>query len=383
MVRNLILYVRHPQYRSAGLTFLLMSILFALWIIRLPDIRDKLLLSESDIGIALFFIPIGAICAMLISHTLNKKFGEGRLMGAALFLTAATSLLPVIAPSHFWLCIGLMCFGFSTGLTDIAMNALVSVFEKRDKVQIMSVSHGFFSLGGIVGPLLGGVLYTFDLPIAWQLGAAAVVVILINSLVIIPTVGHERDMDHTDHKDPVFALPKGHLIPLSVIAFCAMMGEGAIADWSAIYLDDVVNASAATLGFGYAAFSTTMTIGRFYGDTLTARLGRSRVVIAGCILAIIGIGLVLTAEFPVVLAGFAVVGIGLSTLIPVLFSVAGSVPGISSSFGIASVATAGYSGFLLGPVVLGFLAEYQGLQVSFLLIIVLAVISLITALRGI
>ena len=158
-----------------------------------------------------------------------------------------------------------------------------------------------------------------------------------------------------------------------------MIAEGSVADWSAIYLDDVVNAPVAMLGFGYAAFSFTMTVGRFFGDDLSARFGARRLLIFGGLIAVSGFALTITSGLAASLIGFAAIGVGFSTIIPILFSTAGNMKGISSSYGIASVASVGYFGFLLGPVAIGMVAEYQGLARSFLLLALLTLLSVFLA----
>ncbi|MCA6079168.1 MFS transporter [Fulvivirga sedimenti] len=378
MLRKLLRYIRSAKYRSVGLTFLLMSILFAFWVTRLPDVRDKLGLSEGQIGLALFFIPSGALAAMLMSHSVNRRFGEGRIMTISLLLLSVTSIFPLLATTYISLCVSLFFFGFTMGFTDISMNSVVSIFEKRDKVKIMSTTHGFFSLGGIIGASLGSLIAGVGIGMATQMVATAAVVILIDLLVIRPVIKNERD-DHNNENEALFAIPKGPLLPLAIIGFCIMMAEGSIADWSAIFLDDVVHAPAHLLGFGYAAFSFTMTIGRFYGDELSSILGQQKVLILGCLIALGGFFLTLTGGLIATLGGFALIGVGFSSVVPVLFSISGSMPGVSSSYGIASVGSAGYAGFLLGPVAIGIVAEFQDLTRSFMLLMFLTFLALILA----
>ncbi len=381
MVRKLLRYLRSGKYRSVGLTFLLMSIFFAFWVTRLPDVRDKLGLSEAQIGLALFFIPSGALVAMLMSHTINRRFGEGRVMTLSLFLLSVSSVFPLLASTYVSLCISLLFFGFTMGFTDISMNSVVSIFEKRDGVKIMAMTHGFFSLGGIIGASLGSLIAGLGIGMGTQMLTTAVIVIIIDFVFIRPEVMHEKD-DHSNGNEPIFAIPKGPLLPLAIIGFCIMMAEGSVADWSAIFLDDVINAPSHLLGLGYAAFSFTMTIGRFYGDELSANFGQQKVLMLGCVIALAGFLLTLTGGFAVALTGFALIGAGFSSVVPVLFSISGSTPGVSSSYGIASVGSAGYAGFLLGPVAIGFVAEYQDLTRSFILLMCLTAIALILARFG-
>jgi MFS family permease len=286
---------------------------------------------------------------------------------------ALTAILPVSASTYGILCGSLFLLGFFMGLTDISMNAVVSIFEKQDDKQIMATSHGFFSLGGIVGAPLGSLIAGYELNPVLQMSVTAVVILLLVVFVIMPpSVGYSDR--HSDQA--IFAIPRGPLIPLAIMAFCTMMSEGSVADWSAIYLKDVVKAPDQLLGFGYAAFSLTMTFGRFYGDSLIALIGPRRVLLAGFSIAVIGFLITLYPEFYTSLFGFALIGAGFASIIPVLFSTAGNMEGVSSSYGITAVATAGYAGFLIGPVMIGYVAEYQSLKVSFVLLIIVVGVAL-------
>jgi len=376
MIKRLTDYVSSPQYRGAGLTFFLMSVLFSFWVTRLPSVRDKLSLSEAEIGLALFFIPMGALTAMLVSHAVNRRFGEGRMMSAGLVLLAIAGIFPVLAGNFLLLCISLFFFGFFMGLTDISMNAVVSMFEKKNDVHIMSASHGFFSLGGMIGAPVGGLVAGSDISPLLQMAVTAVIIIVIVVLVIWPHTFDSRE-EHEGNEEPLMAIPRGGLIPLALMAFCTMMGEGSVADWSAIYLKDVVAAPEYLLGFGYAAFSFTMTLGRFYGDQLSARFGAQKLLLTGYFIAILGFAFTLFGGFYVSLLGFTLIGAGFASIIPELFRSAGRTQGYSSSYGIAAVASTGYFGFLLGPVLIGFIAEYQGLRASFLLLMLLISVALV------
>ena len=378
MFNHLAEYVASPRYRAAGLTFFLMSVLFAFWVTRLPHVRDMLSLSEGEIGLALFFIPMGALAAMSVSHGINRRFGEGRVMTTGIILLGVAAIFPVVALSYATLCLSLFFFGFFMGLTDISMNAVVSMFEQKDNVHIMSASHGFFSLGGVIGAPLGSYISGTEISPLWQMVVTAALVGGIALVFIFPHTQKFRD-DHGDGNESIFAMPRGILVPLAVMAFCTMMGEGSVADWSAIYLKDVAGAPDHLLGFGYAAFSLSMTLGRFSGDRLSKRFGTRLLLMTGLLTSIIGFLVTLPGDFYLSLLGFILIGAGFASVIPELFRTAGKVEGYTSSYGIAAVASTGYTGFLLGPVLIGFIAEYHGLTTGFVFLILLISAALVLA----
>jgi fucose permease len=251
--------------------------------------------------------------------------------------------------------------GAAQGFLDVSMNATVSQIEKDDKVTLMAAMHGFFSLGGVVAGL-----GTFLIPI---LNAPVVHSLLIVTLIAIPNYSLSKQYESVTapitkgSKKPSNALRP--LILLGFISLVAMGSEGAIVDWSGLYLEEIVKVNTAWIGAGFLVFSITMTLGRFLGDGLSTQLGSEKVLILGILTSIIGYLGVLTADSTFSVIGFAIIGAGLSVLVPELFRMAGKQDQIPSSKAIAIVAGFGYSGFLTGPVILGITAETYGLTTSY------------------
>lgn len=335
-------------------------------------------LSEGDLGIALFFVPLGGILSMLLSSQLIKHIGEGRTTIYGLVAFSFIIILPVVATSFIMLCAALFVLGFGMGWVDIAMNAVVNTIEKDEKVSIMSTSHGFFSLGGIVGGALGGLLAGMGVSSFWHFLVTGVLIFILIFLFINKHIGMVRD-DGNKEESSFFVIPRTPVLGLAIIAFCIMIGEGVVADWSTVYLQDFLNSNATIAGLGYAAFSLTMTIGRFNGDYYIQQYGNLKVVIFGCLMALLGIALLLSLDIWIVLGGFTFIGLGYSCVVPVLFSSAAKKKGVTPAYGLASVASAGYFGFLIGPVIIGFLAEHYGLNNSFILLLILTAIALLSA----
>ncbi len=381
MIRRLYIYVNNPVHLSAGCTFFILGTLFSFWVTRIPGVKEKLELSDGALGIALFFIPLGAIISMLVSARMIHTIGEGKTTLYALLFFCVVILAPVMAVDFISLCVALFFLGFSMGWLDIAMNAVVNTIEKKEMISIMSTTHGFYSLGGIAGGGIGGLLAGLGVNPILHFTVSGLIVLLVALLFIRKHVGDIRD-DKTRDPVPLFALPRAPVMGLAVIAFCVMIGEGAVADWSTVYLDEFLSSGAMLAGLGYAGFSLTMTLGRFNGDYYIQKHGRSKVILFGITVAIAGILLLLTAKIAWVIIGFTLVGMGYSCIIPVLFSSAAKVVGINPAYGLASVASAGYFGFLIGPVIIGLIAEMYGLNNSFLLLLLLTLVALAWAKRS-
>tara|TARA_R110002020_G_scaffold445961_1_gene657996 strand:+ start:76792 stop:77574 length:783 start_codon:yes stop_codon:yes gene_type:complete len=242
------------------------------------------------------------------------------------------------------------------------MNTLVTEIEKEDREHFMSAAHGFFSLGGVLAGLGSFLIVRLNDPLL-HMSMAIVLVLVVNLLFFRKYV---QVVAAPIQKEPFRFANFRPLLLLGLVSFVIMGSEGAIVDWSGIFLQEVSLAPEALWGTGFLAFSITMTLGRFLGDGISARIGSIKIVSLGALLAIMGYVLVLTAHTYIAILGFGFVGLGFSAIIPELFRIGGNVKGVSSSQGVAFIAGTGISGFLMGPVVLGFLAELSSLQLSFM-----------------
>ena len=346
------------QWRPARLAvigvFLVAGLSFGSWVARIPEVQDAIGLDDAQLGLALLGTAIGSIAAMSTTGWTIARFGSRAVtVVAALGVCATLPLLP-LAPSMPLLFLALLLFGACYGTMDVAMNAQAVLVEERYRRPIMSSFHGVFSLGGLLGAASAGLIVGIGVaPVPHLLAVGLVLVVLIAAAAprLIPAAGEQRA------EGPSFALPTGPLLGLGAIAFGVLLAEGAIADWGAIYLRDVVGASAAVAAAGYTAFSLTMMIGRFAGDALTQRLGPVSMVRGGGLLVAAGLAVaLLLGSVPAAFVGFALVGAGLAATFPIVLSAAGRVPGVPAGTALAAVATAGYSGFLVGPPTIGFLS---------------------------
>ena len=349
--------------------FFLNGAIFGTWVSRIPDVQIRLGLSEGALGLVLLGIAVGVITALTLAGGLIARYGSRTVtkVGAV----GLCLLLPLLAlmPGAIALWINLFAFGAAMSLMDVAMNAQGVEVEQRYERALMSSFHAAFSIGGFAGAVLSaGMAMLTVLP----LYHFSLVSLLFLMVVVVIGRWLLADNGRSDVDAPVFQLPHRLLWPLGVVAFCTALGEGAMADWSAVYLTSVVGTAAGLAAVGFAAFSLTMTIGRLLGDKVATFVEPSRLVRSGGLLAALGLVVAIVYPQPVmVIVGFAAVGAGLSIIIPLTFSAAGNIPGLSSGVGIAGVATIGYAGFLAGPPLIGLLAEATSLQLSLLVIAIL------------
>ncbi|MCE7996649.1 MAG: MFS transporter [Roseivirga sp.] len=378
MIRTISSFFIKPERRAVGLVFFVLSLLFGAWVTRLPEIKETLNLSERELGIALFFMPLGAITLLPFYSAIIAKWGERKATMVGIMGLLVAILLPVLAPTYSWLMAGLYTLGLAMGLTDVAINAAAAEVEKQHQCQIMSASHGFFSLGGMVGAATSGIFIWLDIsPFIHLLFWSAVFAIL------IPLVSkHLLNTLEAQAKSKAFQLPSRAVLGLALIAFCIMMSEGGITDWSTIYIKEDLLASAETAGLGFAGFSALMAIGRFLGDGLIAKYGARYLMILCCSISVMGLGLTLIGSEVSAIAGFSLAGLGYSVIVPILFSKSAKVKGVTPSKGIASVASAGYIGLLVGPVVIGFIANDISLSGGFVFLMSLTGLALIMSLRS-
>ena len=346
--------------------FFVNGTILASWFANIPLVKERLELSEGLLGFTLLSMAAGAVISMPLTGALIPRIGSRRITAATTILFCLVLPLPILAPNLPLLIIALFMFGALQGSLDVAMNAQAVAVENAYERPIMSAFHGFFSLGGLIGAGLGAILIGFGVQPAFHALGAAALFTLISVLSIrgLINAGDESE-------GHAFALPTGPLALLGLLAFFVLVGEGAMADWSGVYLKDSLGTSAALAAAGYAAFSLTMTVGRLIGDKLVRRFKAVSLVRWSATLASVGLGLGLFVGTPsAALIGFGCVGLGLANLIPILFGAAGRVPGVNPGTGIAAVSTAGYFGFLAGPPVIGLAAELVTLKGALFIVVI-------------
>ncbi len=324
------------------------------WFPHIPAVQRKLELSDGSLGIALLGVPVGALLSMASCGWLLARFGSARVTRTAALALCIALPLPGLATNMVVLTAALALLGVANGTLDVAMNAQAVEVERQYRRPIMASFHAAFSLGGLLSAGLAIPILSLGLGTVPHLTTVAVTlgaVALVASRWLLAT---EQEMS----RGPAFARPARSLVWLGIIAFCVLLGEGAMADWSAVYLRNTLETSAGFAAAGYAAFSGAMALGRLTGDRLTARIGPERLIRSGGLIVALGLGLAVIVAHPAAaLIGFACVGAGLSCLFPVLLSAAARISNLSTGSALAAVTAVGYTGFLAGPPLIGLLAE--------------------------
>ncbi|MEM7549686.1 MAG: MFS transporter [Bacteroidota bacterium] len=360
------------KYKHCAFAFLSLNILFNNWLIYIPTIKKKLGIDEAELGIALFFFALGAFFAIFLTGKITDKIGEGKASFLGVLLMSITSILPTLAGSYGLLCASLFALGLSSGILDIAMNAMVSATESRHKAKIMSSSHGFFSIGGFIGAGLGGLLIpAFNFP---PFHVFSVSLIILTWLVAY-WPRFKNAPRHETYTAEKAKLNIGSVIFIILVGFFIMISEGAVTDWSTVYADQVLGLSPAYVGLGYAAFSAAMALGRFTGDIVTQKMSSIILIRWGIALGAIGLIFVVQKMLALSLLGFVIVGLGYSVVVPMLFRIGAQLEGIKPAQGTAAIAGSGYVGFLIGPVIMGFIADAFSLRQSFVMLIAFTVAS--------
>ena len=353
---------------SISLIFLIHGILVSSWLSRIPAAQAKLHLSVGILGATLLATAAGALIAMPLTSKLVGRFGSARVTRASTLLLCVSVVLPGLAWNTPVLAAALFVYGAAAGLMDVAMNTEGVAVEAAYSRPVMVGFHALFSFGGMIGSLMGSLAAGYAIEPQWHLaavgGALAVASIpvcrhmLVNAPEPLPGTSATRELLRP-------------LMGLGLVAFCILLGEGAMADWSAVYLGQLSSPAAAPLG--YAVFSLAMALGRLRGDWFHERLGSVATVRWGSALAAAGLGIALLAGgVPVTLAGFACAGWGFSAIFPILCSVAGKKAAGKPQAGIAAVSATGYLGFLVGPPMIGFLAQASSLRMALLLVAALS-----------
>lgn len=356
---------------SVAAIFFVNGAILGSWAPQVPIFKERLDLSAGDLGLGLLVIAIGAVTAMPAAGYLAGRFGSAPVTMVAIIVQTLVLLALVLAPNTAVAIPALYLFGASNGLCDVAMNAHGVEVERRMGRPILSSLHGMFSLGGFVAAGLAALMLAVVSP---EMHAAIIAAAAFVALAFVLPGLLPADVDRGGH-GAHFALPTGNVLVLGILTALVFLAEGAMLDWAAVYLRTELMTSPAAAATGFAAFSAGMAIGRFLGDGLRAHVSAVRLVRMSALLAAVALALgVASGDAWIVVATFAVTGLALSNMAPVLFGAGGKSPGHTAATGVAAVATCGYFGFLAGPPVIGFIAEATSLGAGFLLLAVGCVI---------
>jgi Major Facilitator Superfamily. len=342
---------------------------FSTWASRIPTIQQQLHLNEAQLGAVLFALPAGLLLTLPFTGYLLRRFSSRYIMviGALLFnvmlcLTGFTQ--------HVWqLAVVLFVFGFSRNMFNISVNAQSIGVQALYNKPIVSGFHGIWSVAGFAAASLGSLMVSVNLAPSWHFLIVGSTLTICGAIFYKHTV-HQRPQPH--ERKTAFHPPDASLLKLGCICFASMAIEGTMYDWSAIFMKKVVHAPKGMAAAGYAVYMVAMTLGRFTGDTISKKLGMKTMLKYSGALIFTSLMLAALLPYPITAAlGFVMTGFGVSCVVPMIFTMAGTIKGKSSGPAIAGVSTVGYFGFLVVPPTVGFIAEQFNLRWSFGLIAML------------
>jgi MFS family permease len=354
--------------------FLIHGLVISTWVSRIPSIKASLHLNDGVFGFTLLGSAIGSIIGIPLSGWVITRYGSRSACTWTSIGLCVALALPAFAINAATLFAALFLFGAMAGSNDVAMNAQGVGVERQMGSPTMSRFHSMFSMAGIIGAAGGGLIASRGVP-ATEHFLITAACFLAFSLSTAPLLNESSPV--VPATTPLAKLRFRHLptplIALSVIGFCIFLSEGAIADWTAIYLKQVLSAGPGLAAAGYAVFSAAMAIFRLFGDAITVRLGVAQTIRAGGILAACGLASALLVDSPYwALPGFALAGVGFSSIIPLVFAAGGRIQSVSEGAGVATVSGIGYIGFLVGPPVIGFVSQILNLRAGLFVIVLLS-----------
>ena len=376
MIAHLAVFKHNRAARATGLIFAAAGLMLGSWAALIPIIKIKFGLDEAQLGLLLLSLPGGVMLTNMLSVPIINRFGAVNSTLVALALTGLFFIFPFAMPT-VWLT-GLMLFlsGAAFACTNVSMNTCATLLEQRAGLRIMSTCHGLWSAGMVTGSVLAALATGWGMPPVMYFFALALAELAVAWSFRKPLSEVPDDLPSaggTVEKSSGFILPNEALWVLIIISSCVNLTEGAMTDWSAVYMREVVKAPGNQAGWGFAVFAFFMAGGRFLGDALIARYSSKTVMQAGGVIAAAGL---LAAVFipgtVAVLVGFALAGAGVSLGGPVLYAAAGKVPGMAKGAGLATMNTFAMVSFLGGPAVIGFLAKIFSLPAAFALVAIFA-----------
>lgn len=367
----------HAARNAVAIIFFINGFGFASWVSRIPAVRETLGLSDGQLGTALFGLAAGALVSFPLAGRGTASRGARAVCIVSSVLYCLALLTPALMPNLILLALSLFLFGLASGAMDVSMNALAVEVENNFGKPIMSMLHGMWSFGGLAGAVTGSFF-------AKQSISAPMHLLIAGAILLMAFAVSQRWLPRSavpkGEPAPHFVRPEAAMIGLGLIVFCSFLIEGAMADWSAVLLRDTFNTTEATAALGYAAFSLAMMAMRFAGDRIVTHWNATSLLRTSNVIAAAVFALALwSLNVPLMMLALTLVGIGVATVAPLVFRAAGKRSRSGVGNAIAAMATLGYGGFLVGPPLVGWLAEVTTLRIALSVVVVLAVMIVLLA----
>ncbi len=368
MFAHLPIFFKHSAARAIGGVFTLQGLLFGTWAALIPFVKHKFGLDEAELGLLLLSLQGGVLLMNPFSIPILQRLGAPVAALVSLAAAALAFTLPMIAPTTWLLATALFAAGAGFASANVAMNTCATQIESSDQLRIMSTCHGLWSLGAMLGSALAGMGTGFGFsPVFWSAGISVFVLIAAWFLrtPMLPLEKNSKEERKTQGGQK-FSWPSAGLWTIIFLSLCTNVTEGTMADWSAVFMREVVMSEAFAVGWGFAAYAFFMAAGRFIGDALIVRFGASKVLGVGGAVAAAGMFLLAFVPYmPFALLWFSMVGAGVSLGAPILYTAAARAPGMAPGAGLATMNTFAMFGFFGGPVLIGFLGKIWNLPIAF------------------
>lgn len=347
---------------------------------RFPTIQELFDIDNGILGFVLLSSSVGALLAMPFTGWLIIRNGSRRITIFSVFVYCLfVPLVPVLS-GLAGLVVIFFVMGLTAGMLDVSMNSQAVMVEQQHNKPIMTSFHALFSIGMVAGAGCGALFIKLNTTLFTHLGLITLLGLAGAAWARYHLI-HDRPQQKVS-EGPAFRLPNAAMIGIGVIAFCCMLGEGAMADWSTNYMEKIAQADKALAPIGLSAFALAMTLGRFFGDSARTRFGDRKLMVICGVIATLGLSFTLIFITPyTVIFGLFITGLGLSSLVPIAYSIAGNAKGLSPGVGLAMVTTVGYSGFLFGPPLIGLIADQYSLRIALMMVAVLFVVMTILSAR--
>jgi len=334
------------------------------WAPLIPFVRAQLQLDAGVLGSLLLCLGLGSVSAMVVTGAIRARYGSRPIIALSGFLLAVTVMLLPLAQNTLQLAATLLLFGAALGSLDVAMNLHAVEVEKAAQRSLMSGFHAMFSVGGFAG----SAIMTLMLAMHMSTASSALIAAMVLAILMLFTWPRLAQTPQAKH-GPFFSVPKGIVLVMALLTGIAFLVEGAMLDWSALLITESGLVPTAQGGLPYIVFSVAMLSGRFFGDALSQRLGDRVLLLWGGAVAVLGIMIAVFAHTALsALAGFVLIGAGAANTAPILFRLAGAQTDMPTGLAVAAISTVGYSGVLLGPALIGFVAQQIGLPNAFIML---------------
>ncbi len=379
LLRNTIQFFRIKPAAALGFLFSSSSLMIAIWATALPFIKQKLMLSDGQLGLILLLAPLGSLTGVALSVKIFAKIKVGQWLGWGNILYAVLISIEVLSPYVWLFGVALFFRGMMGFLNGVAVNTVASRLESTYGRRLLSTCHAMYSVGGAVGAGFAALLFSFGLDSSIQI----VTMMLIIIAVITGLKKIYSQQNYLIHSGAGFSMPSKSILGLSFICLVLFMTEGSVVDWSSIFLQRELQAPNYLISVGYGGFSIAMTLGRLNGDIIIPKFGEKKIVIVGSLVAALGTLLVSISSLPViVILGFICMGLGCSCVVPVLFGASARIPGISAVQGFGMITSGGLIGFLAGPSLIGFISEQWSLFLGFIFVFIMLLAAFLAGLRN-